>query len=101
MKTPLPKEKFAEKRSNIFAKTKKFAKPFLHVHLGPRSNLLSKQNNSQKFHDIVPLILQYINHEVNTTVEPLHSANAAVGMMYFICKTFGASFKYLFHGFYI
>ena len=28
---------------NIFSKTKKFAKPFLPVHMGPRSNLLSKK----------------------------------------------------------
>ena len=29
-------------QSNIFAKTKKFSKPFLSVHIGPRSNLLKK-----------------------------------------------------------
>ena len=28
---------------NIFAKTKKFAKPFTSVHMGPRSNFLSKK----------------------------------------------------------
>ena len=35
--------------------TKKFAKPFLSVHMGPRSNLLSK--NCRKSRDTVPLIL--------------------------------------------
>ena len=30
-------------RSNIFAKTKKFAKPFLPNHMGPRPNVLSKK----------------------------------------------------------
>ena len=34
-------------------KTKKFAKPFLPVHFGPRSNLLS-QKNGQKSCDTVP-----------------------------------------------
>ena len=29
-------------RLNVFAKTKKFAKPLLSVHMGPRSNFLSK-----------------------------------------------------------
>ena len=29
--------------ANIFAKTKKFAKPFLPVHMVPRSNLLRKK----------------------------------------------------------
>ena len=43
LKTAVSKEKFGCPRSNIFAKTKKFAKPFLPVHMGPRSNLLSKK----------------------------------------------------------
>ena len=33
----------ADTRSNIFAKTKKFAKPFSPVHMGPMSNLFSKK----------------------------------------------------------
>ena len=33
---------FRTLRSNIFAKTKKFVKPFLSVRVGPRSNLLSQ-----------------------------------------------------------
>ena len=41
-------------RSNIFAKTKKFAKPFLPVRLGPRSNLL-RSKNGRKSRDTVPL----------------------------------------------
>ena len=36
---------FRTLRSNIFAKTKMFAKLFLPVHIGPRSNILSKTNN--------------------------------------------------------
>ena len=38
------KEKFACPRT-IFEKMKKFAKPFSPVHMGPRSNLLSKKVN--------------------------------------------------------
>ena len=36
---------FQTLRSNIFAKTKNFAKPFLPVHMGPRSNILSKKKS--------------------------------------------------------
>ena len=36
-------ETFQTLGSNIIAKTKKFAKPFLSVHMGPKSNLLSKR----------------------------------------------------------
>ena len=39
--------------ANIFAKTKMFAKPFLPVHIGPRSNLLSKK----KVKNLVTLFL--------------------------------------------
>ena len=39
--------------ANIFAKMKKFAKPFLPVHPGPRSKLLSKKGS--KTCDTVPL----------------------------------------------
>ena len=39
-------------QSNIFAKMKKFAKPF--IHMGPRSNLLSRKNG-QKSSDTFPL----------------------------------------------
>ena len=35
---------------NIFAKMKKFAKPFLSVHMGPRSNLLSKKSQKISWH---------------------------------------------------
>ena len=60
---PLPKEKFACResdfwtlRSNVFAKTNKFAKPILPVHMGPMSNLLSNKNNGRKsVPDTVPL----------------------------------------------
>ena len=41
--------------ANFFSKTKSFTKPFLPVHMGPRSNLLS-QKNVQKSRDTVPLI---------------------------------------------
>ena len=34
-------------RSNIFAKTKKFAKPFLPVHMGPRTNFFAKKNGQK------------------------------------------------------
>ena len=47
---------FQTLRSNIFAKTKKFANTFLPVHMGPWSNLLS--NNGQKSRDTVPLMDQ-------------------------------------------
>ena len=40
--------------SNISAKTKNFAKLFLPVHMGPRSNLLS-QENGRKSCDTVPV----------------------------------------------
>ena len=33
---------------------KKSAKPFLPVHMGATSNLLSKKNNERKFRDTVP-----------------------------------------------
>ena len=46
---------FRTLRSNIFAKTIKFVKLFLPVHMGPMSNLLSKENG-QKFCDTVPLL---------------------------------------------
>ena len=39
-----------------YAKTKKFAKPFLSVHMGLRSNILSKKMD-KKTRDTVPLIL--------------------------------------------
>ena len=45
---------FRSLRPNIFAKTKNFAKPFLTVHMGSRSNLLS-QKNCLKSRDTVPL----------------------------------------------
>ena len=45
---------FLTLQSYIFAKTKHFGKPFLPVHIGPRSNLLS-QNNDRKSSDTVPL----------------------------------------------
>ena len=35
--------RFCTLKSNIFAKTKKFAKPFLPIHLGPRQSLLNKK----------------------------------------------------------
>ena len=39
--------------SNIIAKTKKFAKPFLSVHMGPKSNLLSKRYAKNLAHNCV------------------------------------------------
>ena len=47
---------FRTLQSNIFAKTKKFAKPFLFVHRGPRSSLLSKKM-VRKSRNTVPLNL--------------------------------------------
>ena len=44
---------FRTLRSNISAKTKNFAKPFLPVQLGLRSNILSQKG--QKSRDTVPL----------------------------------------------
>ena len=45
-------------RSNIFAKTKKFAKPCTPLHMGPSQSLESfKQKNGRKSRDTVPLFL--------------------------------------------
>ena len=52
-KPPYLKNDFLSLWSNIFVKTKKFPKLFWPVHMGPRSNLLSKQNG-QKSRDTVP-----------------------------------------------
>ena len=45
---------FLNMSSNILAKTKKFVKPFLPVHIGPKSNLISIKNG-KKSCDPVPL----------------------------------------------
>ena len=47
-------------QSNIFANTKKFAKSFLSVHMGPRSNLL-RQKNGKNSRDTVPSALRLIS----------------------------------------
>ena len=44
--------------ANIFAKTKKFAKLSLPVHMGPRSNLLGK-TKVKKSRDAVPLKISH------------------------------------------
>ena len=56
-KPPYLKKDVWSLRSNIFVKTKKFPKLFWPVHMGPRSNLLSKQIG-QKSRDTVPLRVQ-------------------------------------------
>ena len=62
---------FQTLRPNIFPKTKKFAKPFVPVHLGPRWNILSK-NNGRKSRDAVPLmqntkLIHYTQYRVGFT----------------------------------
>ena len=47
--------------SNIFTQTKKFAKPFLPVNMGPRQNLLSKEKKGKKSRDTVPLSLLMVS----------------------------------------
>ena len=50
--------------ANIFTKTKKFAKLFSLVHMGPRSNLY-KQKNCQKSHYTVPLNWQRASKQID------------------------------------
>ena len=62
---------FQTLRPNIFPKTKKFAKPFVPVNLGPRWNILSK-NNGRKSRDAVPLmqnttLIHYTQYRVGFT----------------------------------
>ena len=54
MPMPMRTPDFQTLRSNISAKSKNFAKPFLPDHMGPRSNLLSPKKG-RKSRDIVPL----------------------------------------------
>ena len=59
---------FLSLQLNIFAKTKKFVKPFLPVHTGPRSNLLSPKNYL-KYRDAVPLKLLFNSSKILIEVE--------------------------------
>ena len=56
-------------QSNIITKTKNFAKPFLSVHMGPRSNLLSPKNAKKsratatlKKISEIPLIVEFFSN---------------------------------------
>ena len=51
MKTRLPKENIQHVIFELSKKLKRFAKPYLTVHLGPRSNLLSKKKG-RKSHEL-------------------------------------------------
>ena len=76
---------FLSLRSNIFAKTKKFAKSILPVHMGPSSILLS-QKNGQKSRDTVPLkgsTTRFSTIEVSLIVPG------------FTASVYGSSFNYL------
>ena len=74
---------FQTLRSNIFAKYEKFVKPFLPVHMGLRLNLLSKNNNSRKFRDAVPL-LECLVHKI--TFSEMNSFYRRFFCTYFVAK---------------
>ena len=68
---------FRTLRSNIFAKTKKFAKPFLPVHMGPipilsfclvQTNLFSGSNSLLKAWNTKTLVIQELFHFSITNV---------------------------------